>query len=101
MNAITIKNGGIPQTITNAIIALTEEIQNLTAELDDIKAKLLAEMEANNIAKIDTENLLISYIAPSSRESLDAKKLRDEMPEVYDAYAKIAQVKSSIRIKVK
>ena len=101
MNAITIKNGGIPQTVTNAIIALDEEIRNLTAELDDIKAKLLAEMEANNIAKIETEELSISYVAPTTRESLDSKKLRDEMPEVYDAYAKISQIKSSIRIKVK
>lgn len=101
MNDIIIKNGGIPQNVTNAIIALTEEIQNLTAELDGIKAKLFAEMEANNIAKIDTENLLITYVPATTRESLDSRKLRDEMPEVYDAYCKISEVKASLRIKIR
>lgn len=91
MNSVIVKNGGIPQAVTNAIIALDEEIKNLTAELDEIKAKLLTEMEANHITKIETDELLISYIAPTTRESIDTKALKEECPEVADAYTRFSQ----------
>lgn len=71
------------------------------AQQDELKAVILAEMEAKNIIKVDNDILTISYIASSDRETLDSKKLRADLPDIYDEYVKLTPVKSSIRIKVK
>ncbi len=85
-----------------AVIADFEDrIKDLKAKEDKLKALILAEMEAKNIVKVDNEYLTISYVASTDRETLDSKKLRAELPDIYDEYVKISPVKSSIRIKVK
>ena len=68
---------------------------------DEIKAVILKEMEEAGVVKIETEELTISYTAPTTRESFDSKKLRADNPDIYDEYIKISPVKASIRLKVK
>ena len=68
---------------------------------DKLKQAILNEMENKNIIKIETDNLLINYIAPSERETLDSKKFKEELPQVFNEYVKFTPVKSSIRLKVK
>lgn len=68
---------------------------------DELKKAILREMESKGVIKLDTGALLISYVAPTDRETLDAKALKEELPDIYDAYVKISPVKSSIRIKLK
>lgn len=68
---------------------------------DELKTSILKEMEDKNIIKVDTDDLIISYIASSDRESFDSKKFKEEHHDLYDEYVKMTPVKSSIRIKVK
>lgn len=68
---------------------------------DELKKAILTEMESKGVIKLDTGALLISYVAPTDRETLDAKALKEELPDIYDTYVKISPVKSSIRIKLK
>lgn len=68
---------------------------------DELKKAILSEMESKGVIKLDTDDLTISYVAPTDRETLDTKTLREELPDIYDAYIKISPVKSSIRIKLK
>lgn len=67
---------------------------------DALKTAILEEMEDKDIKSIKTDDMTISYIAASDRESLDTKRLKSENPDIYDAYVKISPVKSSIRIKL-
>ena len=75
--------------------------KEVKAKQDELKQKILDEMEANNILKIDTEQLTITYVAPTTRETFNAKTFRIEYPELYDEYVSISPVKASIRMKVK
>ena len=68
---------------------------------DNIKAELLKVMEQNGIIKIENEDLLINYIAPTTRETFDAKKLKEDNQDLYDLYVKLSDVKASVRIKLK
>lgn len=68
---------------------------------DELKTSILKEMEDKNIIKVDTDDLIISYIASSDRESFDSKKFKEEHQDLYDEYVKMTPVKSSIRIKVR
>lgn len=76
-------------------------IKQLKKREEDLKKAILEEMEANNIIKLETENIAITYIAPTDRETFDSKKFREICPEIYDEYVKITPVKASVRIKTK
>lgn len=75
--------------------------KKIKEEQDNIKQMILEEMEAKNILKIDTDEITISYVAPTDRESFDSKTFKSEHQEMYDEYVKMTPVKSSIRLKVK
>ena len=77
------------------------KMKALKAKEEELKQMILKEMEEKNLLKLDAEELSISYIAPSERETFDNKALKEELPDVYDIYIKFSPVKSSIRIKLK
>jgi len=68
---------------------------------DELKAAILEEMEEKNILKIQTDEMTISFVAGTERETLDSKQLKADHPDLYDSYIKLAPVKPSIRIKLK
>lgn len=75
-------------------------LKKLKMQEDTLKAEILAEMEAQGIVKLETEEVSITYIAASDRESFDSKALKADMPEIYDEYIRMSPVKASIRVKV-
>lgn len=83
------------------IAEFEKRVKELKAKEDKLKKLILEEMETKGIIKLNTDVLSITYVAPTERESLDSKKLREELPDIYDTYINIKPVKSSIRIKLK
>lgn len=83
------------------IAEFEKRVKDLKAKEDKLKKLILEEMEAKGIIKLNTDMLSITYVAPTERESLDSKKLRADLPNVYDSYINIKPVKSSIRIRLK
>ena len=77
---------------------LAKEVEERKKE---IRATILHEMEATGTVGIDTEELTITYVAPTTSERFDSKKLKKDNPDLYDEYIKISPVKSSIRISIK
>lgn len=45
-----------------------------------------------------SDNMRLTYIEPSTKETFDSKKFKEENPESYKNYIKTTKVKSSIRI---
>lgn len=87
--------------VSNKIAEFERKIKELKEQEDRLKENILKEMEAKNIIKVESDDLMISYIAPTDRETLDSKRLKAEHQDLYDEYIKMTPVKSSIRIKVK
>lgn len=58
-------------------------------------------MEENDIKKIDTGDLIITRVLPTTKKSVDSKTLKVEEPDIYKRYLKVSKVKGSIRIKAK
>ena len=75
--------------------------KEIKAKQDELKQRILEEMEANGILKIETDELTITYVAPTSRETFDSKAFRKDNPDLYDEYIKISTVSASVRMKVK
>lgn len=89
------------ETVSQKIAAFERQIKDMKAQEEDLKAQILAAMEAGGILWIDTPEIKITYIAPTDRESLDSKGLKAEHPDLYDEYVRFVPVRSSVRIKVK
>lgn len=100
---IKIENGvAILDPEVSAKIAFFEQqVKDIKAMEDQLKASILEAMEKRGVIKLDTEDVAITYIAATSRETFDSKNFRAVYPDLYDSYVKIRPVKASIRIKVK
>lgn len=95
------ENNSLSEEIEKQIVSIEKRIKKLKEQEEAMKAALLEAMEAKNLIKLETDKMVISYVAPTDRESFDSKKFRSDNPDLYDEYVKISPVKSSIRIKVK
>ena len=76
------------------------KMKELKEQEENIKEAILKEMEAKGVIKLESEEIKITYIAPTDRETFDSKKFRSDNPDLYDEYVKITPVKASLRVKV-
>ena len=91
----------IPEYITtneDELYALGKQIKELQERYDTLKADLLTHMEADGLKSVDTGAVLITYVAPSSRETFDSKKFKAEHEDMYGDYIKKSTTKASLKI---
>lgn len=88
-------------TTAKHIAEFEKMAKDIKAKEDELKKAILAEMESKGIIKLETDELTISYVASTDRETFDSKKLRADNPDLYDEYIRMSTVKPSIRIKLK
>lgn len=103
MELIKIENGIslLDIEVSNKISEFEKQIKELKVQEDELKRNILNEMEEKGLLKLETDSLIISYVAPTERETFDSKSFRESNPDLYDDYVNFSPVKSSIRIKVK
>ena len=75
-----------------------KELKLLKDMVDSVKTVLYGTMEKEGVKTVDRGKLKITYVAPSSRISVDSKKLEKEEPEIYKKYVKTTAVAGSIKI---
>lgn len=71
-------------------------------ELADKEIKQSAKdfMEATGKPNITAGGLIFEYRKATTRTSLDNKKLKEELPDIYEEYSKTSPVASSVIVKV-
>lgn len=97
------ENGELVLTynISNQLAMIEQQMKELKEVQDAIKESLLAEMEKKKLLKVENEEIVITYVAPTYRESFDSKSFKKDHEALYNDYTKLSNVKSSLRIKVK
>lgn len=75
--------------------------KEIKAKEDELKKAILEEMQDKGLIKLETDELVISFVSGTTRETLNTKSLKEELPDIYDTYVDIKSVKPSIRIKLK
>lgn len=100
---IVLNNGAAELSVetAKAIADFERRVKEIQEKEKQLKEKILSEMETRGLVKLETDDLVVSYVAPTTRETLDSKALKEELPTIYDEYAKISNVKASLRIKLK
>lgn len=103
MELIKVENeiGILDTEVSKKVAEFEKAIKEIKEKEEELKQNILTEMENKNILKLETDDLMITYIAPAERETFDSKKFREENSDLYDEYVKVSPVKSSIRVKVK
>ena len=103
MELITLKdNLAILDVETAGKIADFEKMaKEIKAKEDELKKAILEEMQDKCLIKLETDQLVISFVSGTTRETLNTKSLKEELPDIYDTYVDIKPVKPSIRIKLK
>lgn len=104
MGELIVSNNGVAELSVDTAKAIADferKVKEIQEREKELKERILEEMEIKGIVKLETDDLIISYVAPTTRETLDSKALKEELPTIYDEYAKISNVKQSLRIKLK
>ena len=104
MNELLIKTGNEyalqPQT-NNQLVLLETQIEQLTKKRDEMRKLIMRAMEEEGIYKMENDDISITYLAETERETFDSKKFREEHANIYHKYTKTSKISPSIRIKVK
>ena len=93
--------GKIEEQISFAIADLQNKQQELQNKNNEIKEQIKEAMEKNEVKKYENDFISITYIAPTTRTTIDSKLLKEKYEDIFKECSKISNVKSNIRIKIK
>lgn len=80
------------------ILDLLAKKKEIEEQVKTFSERMKTEMEKAGVKKWETENMRLTYIDPTTKETFDSKRFKEEHPESYKKYTKTTKVKSSIRI---
>lgn len=83
------------------IKSIEEKKKKAEEQAKELRAELMKAMEANGVKSFENDLIRITYVAPSTRQSIDSAKLKKEQPAIYASYLKSSEVKASLRITLK
>jgi len=87
--------------IMNGIADVMKQKAAIEENEKAMRMQLVAAMEEHDITKVDHEILKINYIKPTTKTSIDSKKLKETYPHIYDECSKISNVKGYVKIELK
>lgn len=91
----------IEQEISKKVASFQGTLATLREKDAELRLAIKDGMEQNGVKKFENDFIAITYVAPTTRTTLDSAKIRIEQPEMFEKYSKQSDVKSSVRIKIK
>lgn len=91
----------INKKIVSALVDFEKRIKELEVQKDKIRSAILEAMEKNDIDKFENDEILISYVKKSQRDTFESKRFKDDHPDFYEDYVKKTDVSASVKIKIK
>lgn len=84
-----------------ALIRLKKQLESAEQRMEGVRDKLIQLFEEQGIIQWKTDNLTVTYIAPTETHTIDSSRLKRELPQVFDRYQKVNKKKATVRITVK
>lgn len=95
---VKIEDGKIE--VAKEVIEQIKAFEKMKLEMDlkqkELKQELKEAMEKCGVNKWVTDGLCATIREASTRTTLNSKKLKEELPEIYEQYSKTSNVASSI-----
>lgn len=91
----------VTKEVINAI-KQNEQIRREVKAFDtEFKARLKEAMEQHNIDKIESDELVVSYVAEHEQTRLDGEAVKSKDPTLYYDCLKESTVKASVRVRLR
>lgn len=87
--------------VESLIKQIEEQKKAAEAQAQELRQALMQAMEQNSVTSFENENIKVTYVAATTRTAIDSAKLKKELPEIAEKYAKTSNVKASLRITLK
>jgi hypothetical protein len=83
-----------------AVAVIETQKKEAEAIATELRNQLCALMAKQGIKSFETSDkaMLITYIEPTTKETIDSKRLKEEQPEIAGKYTKKSNIKGSVRI---
>ena len=94
----------LDQKVPEAIKAMTDLLtqqKEIEKQVSDMRDVIKVAMEQYGVKSFENDDIKITYIAPTERKSIDSTRLKKEHPEIAEAYQKVSQVKSTVKIEIR
>ena len=95
--------GNLPARLSEVedeIIKIEHQMKTWKERQDMLKKGLYDIMSEHNIKSYKGGKVLLTRVLPSTTETLDTKRLKEEMPEVYKQYVKTTNRSGSLKITI-
>jgi len=93
----------INEIVTDDVLDMFVQLEYYEQQIDlwkfKVKDQIKELFKANNIKSFKNDYIEITYVAPSTRKSVDTQKLKDL--GLYDDFCKESPVAESLRVKLK
>lgn len=90
----------VPDTIKQ-ITSLVRAKKRMDEEEKALKQKLVEAMEAYGVKSFENEFIKMTYVAPTTRSTIDSTRLKKDHPDIAEQYSKTSNVSASVRVTVK
>lgn len=85
--------------------ALIKKIEDQKKQAEEeakvLREKLLEAMEKHSIKSFENDKIKLTYVAPTTRSTIDSKRLKEELPDIAEQYTKTSEVKATLKITLK
>lgn len=99
-DGLTAFNTAVPDTIKR-ITDLVVMKKQLDEQEKLLKQKLVEAMETYGVKIFENEQIKMTYVAPTTRSTLDSARLKKDHPDIAEQYTKVSEVSASVRVTVK
>lgn len=87
--------------IIKAVADLTLKKKEIEEQEKEMRVQLVAAMEKYGVKSFENDDVKFTYVAPTTRTSIDSAKLKKDLPDVAEKYSKTSKVSASVKITVK
>lgn len=91
----------VNEEFTKKYAEFQKQVAKMKIEEDKVKQALKEKMEEYGLTDYEDEFIKVSYRKQSQRTTVDSKRLKKELPDVYKEYSKTNDVSSSVSIEAK
>ena len=90
----------VPDTIKK-ITALIQLKKELDEQEKQLKQKLVEAMGMYGIKSFENDQIKMTYVAPTTRNTIDSTRLKKDHPDIVEQYSKTSNVSASVRVVTK
>lgn len=87
--------------IIKGIANLTLQKKQIEEQEKEMRVQLMAAMEKYGVKSFENEDVKFTYVAATTRTTIDSTKLKKDLPDIAAKYSKTSNVSASVKITVR